>query len=74
MNTAIKNSILESEINLLLGWNIINWTLLEEYQDVKRIESVTIRSGINIKIIPCDFFFNFYEKEIDINSFLGNNI
>ncbi|XP_043668706.1 cilia- and flagella-associated protein 61-like [Vespula pensylvanica] len=71
VNTAIKNSILENEINLLLGWNIINWTLLEEYQDVKRIESVTIRSGINIKIIPCDFFFNFYEKEIDINSFLA---
>ncbi|KAL2726660.1 cilia- and flagella-associated protein 61-like isoform X2 [Vespula squamosa] len=71
VNTTIKNSILENEINLLLGWNVINWTLLEECQDSKRIESVIIRSGTDIKVIPCDFFFNFFEKEIDINCFLA---
>ncbi|XP_047351705.1 cilia- and flagella-associated protein 61-like isoform X3 [Vespa velutina] len=71
VNTTIKNSVLENEINLLLGWNVINWTLLEEYKDNKRIESIIIRSGANVEIVPCDFFFNFYDKEIDINSFLA---
>lgn len=74
VNTAVKNSVLENEVNILLGWNVIDWTLLDDNKDNKIIESITIRSGAKVKIVTCDFLFNFYEKEIDVNSFLGNGI
>ncbi|KAI4501347.1 hypothetical protein M0802_003720 [Mischocyttarus mexicanus] len=72
VDTAVMNSILENEINLLSGWNVINWNLLEEYNsDKKKIISIVVRSGTNIQTIPCDIFFNFHDKEININSFLA---
>ncbi|XP_014600081.1 PREDICTED: cilia- and flagella-associated protein 61-like [Polistes canadensis] len=71
VDTTIMNSILENEINILLGWNVINWNLLEECKNNKnKITSIVVRSGNKIRTIPCDIFFNFYNKQIDTNSFL----
>ncbi|XP_015177205.1 PREDICTED: cilia- and flagella-associated protein 61-like [Polistes dominula] len=72
VDTTIMNSILKNEINLLLGWYVINWNLSEECQnDKKKIISIDVRSGQKIKTIPCDIFVNFNNKEIDTNSFLA---
>lgn len=71
VDKAVTNAILRSGALVFSEWNIIDWALIES--DAKlMIESVTIEKESKTIKLTCDALFNFYEKTIDLNAFLGN--
>lgn len=66
------NAILRDEIQVLCEWNMIDWVLIKDDNGKLMIESITIEKEDEIKNLVCDALFNFYEKTINLNSFLGN--
>lgn len=66
------NAILQDEIQVLCEWTMIDWVLIKDDNGMSMIESITIEKEGEIKNLVCDALFNFYEKTINLNSFLGN--
>ena len=68
----MTNAILQSGVKVFSEWTVINWETLMENDDAKlMIKSITIEKEEKKKKLTCDVLFNFYEKTIDSNAFLG---
>lgn len=72
VDKAVTNAILQSGVQVFSAWNIIDWTVIENDDAKLVIESIMIEKEGETKTLACDALFNFYEKTIDLNAFLGN--
>jgi len=71
VDKAVTNAILQSGVQVFSAWNIIDWTVIENDDAKLVIESIMIEKEGETKTLTCDALFNFYEKTIDLNAFLG---
>lgn len=67
----MTNAILRDEVQVLSEWNMIDWILRKDNGKLM-IESIVIEKEGEIRKLVCDVLFNFYEKTINLNAFLGN--
>lgn len=72
VNEAVMSAILQDKIQVLCEWNIVDWVLTKDNDGKLMIESITIERKGKIRKLVCDALFNFYEKTINLNAFLGN--
>jgi len=71
VNKVVTNAILQSGVQVFSKWNMIDWILIQNDDANLMIESVTIEKEGETKKLICDALFNFYEKTIDLNAYLG---
>ncbi|XP_070155568.1 cilia- and flagella-associated protein 61 [Polyergus mexicanus] len=71
VNEAVMDAILRDEIRVLCEWNMIDWMLIKDNNGKLMIESITIEREGKIKKLVCDALFNFYEKTINLRTFLA---
>jgi len=71
VNKVVTKAILQSGVQLFSKWNMIDWILIQNDDANLMIESVMIEKEGETKMLICDALFNFYEKTIDLNAFLG---
>lgn len=69
--TEVMESITRNNINIIMGWELINWKV-EDTSKGKMIESIVIKSKGKSEVMDCDFLINFYEKTIGMKIFLGD--
>lgn len=67
----VMHSISRSRVEMLVGWELIEWNLKSD--DQKVIESIVVRSKGERKKIECDALVNFNEKTINMKIFLGEH-
>lgn len=72
VDKAVTNAILRSGARVFSEWKMIDWVLIKNDDTKLMIESITIEKGDKTRKLTCDALFNFYEKTIDLNAFLGN--
>ncbi|KYN10877.1 Uncharacterized protein C20orf26 like protein [Trachymyrmex cornetzi] len=71
VNKVVTNAILQSGVQVFSEWTVIDWTLMENDDAKIMIKSITIKKVEEKKKLTCDALFNFYEKTIDLNTFLA---
>ncbi|KAL6419679.1 hypothetical protein ACFW04_001261 [Cataglyphis niger] len=71
VHETVMNAILQDEIQVLCEWTMIDWVLIKDDNGKLMIESITIEKEGEVKNLVCDALFNFYEKTINLNSFLA---
>lgn len=71
VDNVVTNAVSQSGVKVFSKWNMIDWALIENDDAKLMIKSVTIEKEGETKKLACDALFNFYEKTIDLNAFLG---
>ncbi|CAL7938183.1 unnamed protein product [Xylocopa violacea] len=66
----VMNSIRGNDIEILVGWQLIDWYLMDSPKG-KMIESIVIRLKGETRTLYCDALVIFLEKTINMNIFLA---
>ncbi|XP_076759809.1 cilia- and flagella-associated protein 61 [Xylocopa sonorina] len=66
----VMNSIRRNDIEILVGWQLIEWYLMDSPKG-KMIESIVIRLKGETRTMDCDALVIFLEKTINMNVFLA---
>lgn len=67
----VMKSISKNNIEVLVGWELIDWHVKSLPQG-RMIEAIVIRLRGKTRTLDCDAFLNFREKTIDMRIFLGD--
>ena len=74
MDVAVMNQIAKSGVEILSGWNLVDWELDFDQNGRKVIKKLNLESWSETKILPCDILMSFSEKRIRSETFMGKNL